>query len=162
MDTTTAAPTEVPEHKWLDRASTLLDNQFRIPGTDIRFGADFLIGLVPYAGDLISFGISGLLVLVMARKGASGMVLVKMIGNIWLDGMVGTIPILGDIFDLSFRANRRNLNLLREHYQEGAHRGSAWWLLFLVLGVLFLMVFLSIWVIWKILQYIPSLFQFGG
>ena len=82
-------PEEKEEPDWMDHLADLLDNKFRIPGTDIRFGVDFIIGLVPYAGDVISFGISGLLVLAMSRRGASGMVLVKMIGNILLDGVVG-------------------------------------------------------------------------
>ena len=141
------------ELRWLNRLSVFLDNRFRIPGTNIRFGADFLIGLIPYAGDVISFGVSGFLVLMMARKGASGMVLVKMIGNVWLDGMVGTIPILGDIFDLSYRANIRNLNLLKEHYGKGEHQGSAWWILILIVLVLFLLIGLSVYVIWRILAY---------
>jgi hypothetical protein len=155
------SPKEIPsELKWLDTATDLLDNRFRIPGTDIRFGADFLIGLIPYAGDVITFGISGLLVIVMARKGASGMVLGKMLGNIWIDGMVGTIPLLGDIFDLRYRANRRNLHLLREHYEEGQHRGSLWWIIIGILLVLLLMIGLSIFIIWKIAAYLPTLLGF--
>ena len=146
--------TEHEELKWLDQTAAFLDNRFRIPGTNIRFGADFIIGLIPYAGDVISFSISGLLIIVMARKGASGMVLVKMIWNVWLDGMIGTIPLLGDIFDLSYRANVRNLNLLREHYGEGQHSGSAWWVVILIVGTLFLLVGLSIYVIWRILFWI--------
>lgn len=141
---------------WIDKAASILDNRFRIPGTNIRFGADFLIGLIPYAGDVISFGISGLLVVVMARKGASGMALVKMVGNIWVDGAVGTIPLLGDIFDLRFRANIRNLNLLREHYAEGKHKGSAWWVVFLILAILFVLIGLSVYMIWRILYWIVT------
>jgi hypothetical protein len=152
------SPTSYAEElKWLDRTSAFLDNRFRIPGTNIRFGADFLIGLIPYVGDVISFAISGLLLIVMARKGASGMVLVKMVWNVWLDGAVGTIPILGDIFDLSYKANIRNLNLLQEHYQEGEHQGSAWWIVILIVVALFLLVGLSIYVIWRILYWIFSL-----
>ena len=115
-----------PKLKYLDTASDLLDSRFRIPGTDIRFGVDFLIGLVPVAGDVITFGFAGLLVIAMARHGASGMVVVKMLWNILLDATVGSIPVLGDLFDLKYKANRRNYQLLTEHYQEGEHQGSDW------------------------------------
>lgn len=142
-----------PELRWLDQASSFLDNRFRVPGTNIRFGVDFLIGLLPYAGDVISFSISGLLVMVMARKGASGKVLFKMLGNIWIDGVIGTIPILGDLFDLRFRANRRNLRLLLEHYEEGKHRGSAWGILLFIVIVLIFLILISLIVVWKVLAW---------
>ena len=86
-----SAPTPYEDLKWLDNVSDFLDSRYRIPGTNIRFGADFLVGLIPVAGDVITFGLSGLLVIVMVRKGASGMVVIKMMGNILLD-------VLRDIF----------------------------------------------------------------
>ena len=139
------------ELKWLDTATQLLDNRFRIPGTDIRFGLDFLIGLMPGVGDIFSLGISGLLVVVMARKGASGMVMVKMIWNILVDAIAGTVPILGDIFDLSFRANRRNLDLLQEHYVEGEHVGSAWPVVIIILIIIFGVIFAATYAVWWVL-----------
>ncbi|MCB0569676.1 MAG: DUF4112 domain-containing protein [Phaeodactylibacter sp.] len=144
------------ELAWIDKAATFLDNRFRIPGTNIRFGADFLIGLIPYAGDVFSFALSGMLVLIMARKGASGMALVKMVGNVFIDGAVGTIPLLGDIFDLKYRANMRNLSLLREHYAEGKHRGSAWWVVALIVVVFFALVGVSLYLVWKVLYWVIS------
>ncbi|MCB0558358.1 MAG: DUF4112 domain-containing protein [Lewinellaceae bacterium] len=144
------------ELAWIDSAASFLDNRFRIPGTNIRFGVDFLIGLVPYIGDVVSFAISGLLVMVMARKGASGMALVKMVGNVWVDGAIGAIPLLGDLFDLRYRANLRNLQLLKEHYAEGKHQGSAWPVVFLILLSLFALIALSVWVVWKALYWIFS------
>lgn len=146
------SPTPYEDLKWLDTVSDLLDTRYRIPGTNIRFGADFLLGLIPGAGDALTFGISGLLVLVMARKGASGMVLFKMIGNIVLDVIVGAVPILGDLFDLGYKANRRNLHLMEEHYKEGKHQGSAWGPVLLVALVLLGLFVLSIFVIWRILS----------
>lgn len=140
--------------EWLDRVSTLLDNRFRIPGTNIRFGADALIGLIPYFGDILSFGISSTLVLTMARKGASGMVLVKMVWNVIVDTLVGSIPILGDIFDVTFRANVRNLNLLKEHYEEGRHQGSAWWVLVLIALVLIGVAALTVYLVWQFFAFL--------
>ena len=137
-------PKEFPA---IERLADFLDTRYRIPGTNIRFGADFIIGLVPYAGDVVTFGISSVLVLAMARQGVSGIVLAKMIGNILLDASVGTIPILGDLFDLGYKANRRNLKLLQEHYEEGKHEGSAWWVVALVLLILLALIGLSVWVV---------------
>ena len=139
---------------WLDRASALLDNRFRIPGTQIRFGLDFLIGLIPYVGDVIGLALSGFLLLIMASSGASGMVVLKMTGNILLDSVVGVFPIIGDIFDLRYKANRRNVSLLREHYREGKHRGSALWVILLVLFALAGAFFLMIFIVWKVFQWL--------
>lgn len=147
MDTT--VETTPKEFKYLDAMSDLLDSRFRIPGTNIRFGLDFLVGLVPYAGDLVTFAFSGVLVLAMVRNGASGMVAMKMLGNILLDTLVGSVPVLGDLFDLSFKANRRNYKLLQEHYQEGKHGGSAWPI---VLGVLFVLLLLGVLVIFVVVK----------
>lgn len=145
--------------KYLDSMTDLMDSRFRIPGTDIRFGLDFLIGLVPYAGDVFTFAFSGILVLTMARNGASGMVVVKMLGNILLDGLVGSIPLVGDIFDLGFKANRRNYHLLREHYHEGKHGGSAIPVIMAVLFALLLMAFLIIFFTIKAFAWTIDFFQ---
>ncbi|MEQ8704253.1 MAG: DUF4112 domain-containing protein [Phaeodactylibacter sp.] len=152
------SPTPYEDLKWLDTVSDLLDTRYRIPGTNVRFGADFLVGLIPGAGDAITFGISAILVLVMARKGASGMVLFKMIGNIVLDVVVGTIPLFGDLFDLGYKANRRNLHLLEEHYREGRHQGSAWGPVMLVALVLLGLLAFSVYVIWRIFSELIQLF----
>ncbi|NRA51999.1 MAG: DUF4112 domain-containing protein [Phaeodactylibacter sp.] len=154
-----SAPTPYEDLKWLDNVSDFLDSRYRIPGTKIRFGADFLVGLIPVAGDVITFGLSGLLVIVMVRKGASGMVVIKMMGNILLDVLFGAIPVLGDLFDLSYRANRRNLHLLEEHYQEGKHQGSAWGLIIMVVLLLAGLFALSLFLIWSIFNGIIGLFS---
>lgn len=146
---------EVPkELRWLDGAANLLDNRFRIPGTDIRFGLDFLIGLVPYAGDIFSFSLSALLVIVMARRGAGGMALFLMAGNIFVDALAGTVPVLGDIFDLKYKANVRNLRLLQEHYREGKHTGSAWGPVLLILAIIFALSILLVYLSWQLFSWV--------
>jgi hypothetical protein len=125
-----------PELRIMDGISTIMDNAIPIPFTQKRFGLDALLGLVPNAGDILSLGISGLLILTILRHGVSFTVLLKMIGNIVLDAAVGSIPILGDIFDFSFKANRRNVALLKSHYEEGGKRMNAW----LAAGILFVIV----------------------
>ncbi|MEM6769824.1 MAG: DUF4112 domain-containing protein [Bacteroidota bacterium] len=135
----------VPQLQWVDKASQLLDTKFRIPGTDIRFGADFLLGLFPGAGDLISYGFSGILVITMARHGASPMLAARMLLNIALDALVGTVPVLGNIFDLFYKANYRNVELMKEFYAEGAHQGSVWPVVLGVIVALFGILVLVIW-----------------
>lgn len=139
---------------WLDKTADLLDNRFRIPGTQIRFGFDFLIGLIPYAGDMIGLAVSSLLIIVMARNGASGILGLKMAGNILLDAMVGVFPIIGDLFDLRYKANTRNVRLLQQHYHEGKHQGSAIWAILLILLALTVVFFLMIYVIWQIFNWV--------
>lgn len=114
------------ELRWIDNWADLLDTKFEIPGTKVRFGADFILGLLPGIGDAISLGFSGVLVATMARHGASPLLVARMLINVLLDAIVGSVPILGNVFDLFYKANLRNANLLREHYEEGKHRGSVW------------------------------------
>ena len=102
----------------LERLATLMDAALVVPGTNIRFGADAVIGLIPGAGDLVSAAISSLIVLEARRMGAPGHLVARMVGNIAIDGAVGTVPVLGDIFDVAFRANQRNVRLLRKHFEK--------------------------------------------
>jgi len=137
----------------LDTVSTFLDNQFRIPGTETRFGLDFIIGLVPGAGDIASLGISSVLVLTMVRYGASGRVILQMLWNIFLDTTVGAIPILGDIFDLYFKSNRRNFELLKQHYGDGAYQGNGLWIVFMVLILLIALFIGMIYLVAKVVAF---------
>lgn len=138
----------------LNALAKLMDAQFRIPGTNIRFGIDALIGLVPGVGDFAAFLISGYMVSVAINKGASGFVLSRMVLNVVIDTLVGAIPILGDIFDVAFKANQRNMKLLQQHYTEGRHRGSARKVIIpVVLVVLALLVGL-IWGIYKLIVWV--------
>ncbi len=140
---TTRATTPLPEFAFIDAISTLLDNQFRIPFTQVRFGVDFLIGLIPSVGDLLSFSISLVLVFSMMRRGIGVGMLFKMLGNITLDATVGSIPILGDLFDLHYKANRRNVALLKQYYVENPNPPAAK-RSFIIVGILFLAVFILI------------------
>ena len=130
----------IPQLQMVDTYSRLLDTKFRIPGTSIRFGLDFLMGLVPGAGSLLSMAFSGLLVTTMARHGASGMLAIRMLFNVALDTIVGFVPVLGNLFDLFYKANYRNLQLMREYYDEDKHQGSAWpvviFVIVMILGML--------------------------
>ncbi len=104
----------------LDALANLMDSAVVIPGTGVRFGADALIGLVPGIGDAVSAGISCMIILEARRMGAPGHVIARMLGNVAIDGLIGVVPLFGDLFDLAFRANLRNMRLLRRHFEKAA------------------------------------------
>lgn len=97
----------------LEQIANLLDAWFVIPGTSIRIGLDPIVGLVPGAGDFLSFLASVYIVDRLSRLGISGFTRARMTGNILIDFLLGSIPILGDFFDVGFKANVRNLELAR-------------------------------------------------
>ena len=95
-----------------------LDSAFQIPGTRFRFGLDPIIGIVPGIGDAIGAVLSAVIVFQSARLGVSRSTLLRMMGNVLLDTVVGEIPLLGDLFDVGWKANTKNLNLLEAHLQR--------------------------------------------
>ena len=97
-------PPQDPDLARLDALAKLLDNQFRIPATNLRFGLDGLIGLVPYLGDMTGFVVSGFLMHTMLRKGAGPLLMLRMLFNFVLDAIVGIVPVVGDLFDFGFKA----------------------------------------------------------
>lgn len=99
----------------LERLAKLMDAKYGLPGTPFQVGLDSLIGLVPGIGDAVSFLPAAFLVLEGARMGASPWVLFRMILNTLIDTVIGSIPVLGDIFDIFFRSNMRNTALLKKH-----------------------------------------------
>jgi hypothetical protein len=99
----------------LEAMADLLDTAFVVPGTGIRFGFDSLIGLVPGIGDAITTGLSLFIVYEAHQLGARPHILARMLTNLAVDGVIGAVPVVGDVFDLAWRANRRNLRILREH-----------------------------------------------
>jgi hypothetical protein len=97
----------------LEAIAKLLDVAFIVPGTKIRYGIDGLIGLIPVVGDIITTAISLWLVREARALGAPWHVTARMLANVALDGAVGLVPLAGDAFDVVFRANVRNVRLLR-------------------------------------------------
>lgn len=98
----------------------ILDTAVGIPGTRIRFGLDPVLGLVPGAGDVASAMLSAYIVLVAANKGAPRPVIWRMLGNIAVDTALGSVPVLGDLFDVAFKSNIRNVELLERYAIEPA------------------------------------------
>ncbi len=100
----------------LDKLSRLLDIAFTVPGTNIRFGAEAVMRLVPGIGDAAASALSCLILYEAHRLGASRRVMIRMAGNVAIEAAAGAVPVLGDLFDVAFRANRRNVQILREHF----------------------------------------------
>lgn len=98
----------------------LLDTAARIPGTRIRFGLDPLLGLIPGLGDVAGAVLSGYMVVLAGRAGASRTTIVRMLANVAIDTIGGTVPVLGDAFDVAFKSNSRNLVLLERVMGAGA------------------------------------------
>jgi len=99
----------------IERLARLLDTRFGIPFTKVRFGADSLIGLAPGFGDVVTTALALYIVYEAHRLGAPKHLIARMLGNVAIDGLVGAVPVAGDVFDLFWRANRRNVGILREH-----------------------------------------------
>jgi hypothetical protein len=107
----------------LDALASLLDTAILIPGTNVRFGLDALIGLVPGIGDIVTTGLSLYIVSEARALGAPRRLIWRMLANVALDGVVGAVPLAGDVFDVMWRANRRNMALLRSWLEQSERRG---------------------------------------
>jgi Domain of unknown function (DUF4112) len=101
--------------RWLAR---ILDEVFRIPGTKIRFGLDGILGLVPVAGDVACSLVSLYIIRESARLGAPGPILLQMTFNVAADLVVGAVPVAGDLADLAWKANLKNVQLLEAWLEE--------------------------------------------
>jgi hypothetical protein len=102
----------------LDALAKLLDVAFIVPGTKIRYGIDGLIGLIPIVGDIITTAISLWVVREARALGAPWHLTARMLGNVAVDGAVGIVPFIGDAFDVMFRANVRNVRMLRKWLEK--------------------------------------------
>ena len=144
--------------KWVERIAYLFDEQFKVPGTRFRFGLDPIINLIPVAGDVSGFIVAATLVWVMARNGVSRKVLILMLLNIFLDAILGATPLIGQVFDFYYKANSRNIQLLKEHYEEGRHQGNGTGVLVTVFLVLVIFFILFIFLLYKLGQWFFDLF----
>lgn len=136
--------------------SQLLDNAIAIPGTDFAVGLDPMIGLLPGGGDLVTGGLSLYILFEAFRLGASAPTLTRMATNIALDTLAGTVPVIGDLFDVAWKANARNVALLEDHVRSPTPRQQSDRLFFallvtglviLILGIATLSVLVIHWVV---------------
>ena len=135
--------TQISTDPRLTRARILaraLDSAVGIPGTKFRFGLDPIIGLVPGLGDLAGAVLSGYIVLVGIQLGASRSVVLRMLANVAIDTFVGSVPLVGDMFDAAWKSNNRNVALIERYLAApGATRTSSRLLIGLVVLVLLLL-----------------------
>lgn len=105
-------------HKRVSRLAHWLDNAVSIPGTRFRFGLDSLIGLIPGLGDVAGMLLGGTILTEAYRAGAPNPLMLRMVGNLATDGLLGAVPVVGDLFDVAFRSHSRNARLLLDHLDE--------------------------------------------
>ena len=144
----------------LNRLAWLLDSSIPIPGTGLSIGLDALIGLFPVLGDLIGVALSGYIITEAHRLGASRAVLARMAFNVAVEGIVGMVPVAGDVFDAAWKANQRNVRLLdawlaRPHKAE---RGSRLFMAGLALALLAFMVVCGV-LAWLLLRWLAAVAQ---
>jgi hypothetical protein len=120
----------------LDQLARVLDDIFQIPGTNIRFGLDALIGLIPGLGDLVTGAASFLIIFAGWERGLPRVTLARMVANVAIDTLVGSMPLVGDLFDAAWKANRKNYNLLIRSEQDLTRKAKAGDWLFLALLLL--------------------------
>jgi hypothetical protein len=141
------------EHRWergawllrdstLRRLEILLDEAFRIPGTQIRFGLDGMIGLVPGMGDVLAGLLSLVIPLAGWVRGIPYVALTRMVVNVGIGVVVGAIPLFGDAFDIMWKSNRRNYQILRRHIEAPHQHTWRDWVFLGLLGFAVMVVFL--------------------
>jgi hypothetical protein len=152
------------EHKFrfLKAYAKLLDGQFTLPFFNFKFGIDPLLSLIPFVGSFAGFISSFIFILLSLQLGAEGKVIILMLRNIFIDFIIGEIPILGQLGDFVIKANERNYKLIEAHYFEGKHKGSGkgiiiGLLLFLLLFIV-VMVYLFLKLLFLFSNFITSLF----
>jgi hypothetical protein len=135
-----------PELERLRRLAWVLDSQFRVPGTNFRFGVDALVGLIPGFGDFAGALASTVFLMQGLRLGAPRAVMGRMLANVVMETLVGAIPGLGDLFDATFKANKRNLRLLERLVAEpeAAHHASRKFLIWMGIGMLVVLLAIGI------------------
>ena len=127
----------------LDLLAHVLDDWFRIPGTSIRFGLDGIIGLVPGLGDIIGGLASTIIVFAAWVRGVPYVTLLRMVVNIGIEVLLGTIPLLGDAFDIAWKANRRNYALIVRHLQQSRRQTWRDWVFLILIALTLVAIFLA-------------------
>ncbi|NEP45946.1 MAG: DUF4112 domain-containing protein [Okeania sp. SIO2H7] len=149
----------------LRKLSTLLDNAFQVPGTSIGVGIDPLLGLLPGGGDFIGGLLSIYIVYSAARMGAPKETLVRMASNIVFDSLAGTVPVVGDLFDVAWKANVKNIDLLETHLASPtkSKKANRWFVYLMLAALVFLVIGISVVGVLIIGLFVKALYaMFGG
>lgn len=120
-DAPPSGPPQAPDYEAavesVEALARLMDSQFTIPGTSFPIGLDTVIGLIPGVGDTIGLGVAGYIVMRGAQMGVPKRHLSVMGFNIGVDWLIGCVPVIGDLFDVGWKANNRNAQIIREHFE---------------------------------------------
>ena len=140
----------------LNLLASLLDDIFRIPGTSIRFGLDPLVGLVPGIGDLLTGAASFLIIFSAWQRQLPRVTVARMMANVAIDTLVGSIPFLGDAFDAAWKSNRKNLNLLQRGTADTSrHQGWRDWLFLAgLIALMLVLIAIPIGVLWLAIHFL--------
>ncbi len=146
------APSIADAERRIALVARVLDELITIPGTRQRFGLDSIVGLIPGVGDLASAAVGGWIIVEASRFRLPGVVLARMVVNTVVDLVIGSIPLLGDVFDVVFKSNTRNLALFRRHATDpGAstteHRAFLAGLVLVLVGLIWLAVVAIGWLL---------------
>jgi hypothetical protein len=138
----------------------LLDNSIPVPGTGRRFGIDAIIGFVPVVGDLVSGGIGLFVVWRASRMGLPRIAVARMLANSAIDFVVGAVPVIGDAFDLWFKANTRNLGIMRRYLEQpNASTRNEWLVLAGLVASVLAVVLLIGWMVVSLVSALVGLFS---
>ena len=142
----------------LDLLSHLLDDFIRIPGTNIRLGLDGIIGVIPGIGDILGGVASCIIIIAAWARGVPKVVLARMVANVGIEVLVGAVPVLGDMFDIAWKANRRNYALLTGSIEQPVEHRKRSWMFFAVicLAMLVLMVIPLVIVSWLTAHFVTA------
>ncbi len=136
----------------------LLDAAVRVPGTNIRFGLDAVLGLIPGAGDIAGGLLSTFIILQAGKVGAPRSVLARMVMNVAIDSVVGAVPILGDLFDVGWKSNLRNTELLERYVaRPQATRAASRWAVIGAVAAVALIVIGMITVVVAVVRWLAGL-----
>jgi hypothetical protein len=142
----------------LRQLARLLDAAVRVPGTNIRFGLDAVLGLIPGAGDIAGGVLSSFIILQAAKLGAPRSVLARMVMNVAIDSIVGAVPVLGDLFDIGWKSNTRNADLLEQFAaRPTATQAASRWAVVGAIGAVALIVIVMIALVVAIIRGLAGL-----
>ncbi len=151
---------EEEREKRIEAVAHLMDNAIRVPGTSFRIGIDGIIGLIPGFGDFVGTIVGSYIIVEAARGGIPSAVVFRMIANTLLEYFIGLIPVLGDLFDFTWKANIRNLNLYRAARADPRRLRRRSKIQLIILAVLLVALFvLCIWGMWVVLMWVGSILQ---
>lgn len=112
-----------PDIEKLRKTSRVLDSEFQVPGTNVTFGVDPIIGLVPVLGDYLGLALSLYVVLGAWRAGLPPRALARMLLNVGVEAVVGSVPVIGDAFDFVWKANERNVAVAETYVESPREAG---------------------------------------